>query len=451
MKRIINLLCISLMLLFTPILTSAYSTNNKLMIIVEDNVSLDEDFFSRNSTYHEIISYSKTVNYNIKNYSAYAVNVNLLKSDYNLKRFVRNLYESNALVYLYGESISGEDVKDVLDVEEFVTAISVYDADEDTSFKSYVSIELNSSVNIISLCKGRENNLIASVGVDSTKFSLNNQLIKIIINDYIDYYQTLSTYSTLSLGSDLVQEVYKIKVYYEESYYNIDYKLYKSHYPSSTNDYFGLLTTVSPYTPESHMKANQFYIVNDFIQTNSNIMEAQPASIDNATLVTSQVSLNGPTIGSTYAVSGKPNIETEYDTENNRVTWVVRKSQLGDYLNGSYFTFGSSHASPRLLAEAKIKISFKGMFRTLWGLGASVVTPVVDFTIKYRYCDLSYDNPISHDISTQPYNFSYHKHQCSHCPYYYLESHTWVHTSYQSYCMFCGYVAPILAKFEDKE
>ena len=439
--KIFNVIFVGIIVILTPVTISAHNkiSNNKLLIIVEDNTVVDEEFISEFSSYLDIVKYSDIYNYEIRDYGAYAIDKKMLKEDLKIRQIIKDAYyNSDSIIYLYGEDLSIIGVKDIFELEQLTYYMDIYDVNEDTTNKALVSIESDSNFNIISVSKIPGKNFIASIYRDFTLFSAASEYIKIIIENYIEL-----TYEFKTLNYDIVDDGYNIRAYYNDNYYNVNYILYKAHDSSTNYDYFGLLTYVSPYVTRSSVKASEINIKHDYIQVNNHILEAQPASTVNATTLSCQVSLNGPSIGFSYEVSGEPTVDRVYNIHDNNVQWKTRKSKYGDYLNDSYFVFGSSHSVLNELAEARINVAFSGYFITWWGTGWPYSTPKIEFTISYRYCDNNFPNSISHNLGPYTPNVSHHSAICTHCSFSITEPHKWVHTSLQTYCSVCNYVSDI--------
>ena len=387
MKKSSHLISIFVSIAISLVLVLPFSVNAaagrvsvpKILVIVNDISEFNEALVSEYAGQYDIIE-NKAVNYAaLKSYTAYAVPINLAKSDRRIADILQAAYaKSNALVYLYGD-LTISDFKQAMKLDQFGAYVNIHDQTGITTDKVFTSFgeeQENSAVeNIISSSGDQSGHyLIADVAADENNTQVMTS-IAVILDDFCG--QAIQTMAII------VKSGYNFRSYYNtDNYINMDYLLYKDNDETDPDyDYFAVKTNLC--TENGYGYNTQSIDVKHALPfTSDEMIDYGPGDINYAGTVSVGLDLGGTfDLSYSFTVSGTPNINATYSAANDYCTWEIYRPFLGGYLQNNIFSPGSSWASTGTYAGTNV--DFKAHF--VGGQGHTFDTPWKYVQIRYDY------------------------------------------------------------------
>lgn len=357
--------------------------SNKLLIIVTEDCKIDKKVDSKMEKAYEIINY-KNINYKkLKEYTDFAIPIDLIKENTKLNEFIRDsFYKHFSRVYLYG-NLTISDYKIALGLDRFGSYVNVYNGNSISDDKAFITFskeqETSYIENVIGYSLGNTSkNLIASIS-NNKKQKMDKLIIsKIIIEDYINSKDILCIASLVKSGFN-----YRM-VNTDGSYINMDFMLYKENDKQIPDyDFFAIKTNISG----SGRPISGIETEHRLPFTSDEMVDYGPGDISRAGSVSvgldfAACGLDGGGISYSFDVGGNPTIDATYNSADDYCTWKISRYWfLGGYLQDELFSLGSAWASTGKYAAIDVK--FRATF--VFANGFTSNCPWKAVQIRYSY------------------------------------------------------------------
>jgi len=365
MKRIskIFLLTVSIYLSFMfvfQITVNAKSINpnsTKILIIVNSLDEFDPSLADAFEGLYDVMSYNDMNYKGIQSYGAYAVPVEIAKSDIRLKNTLRKEYLKNdSIVYLYGK-LTISDYKKALGIDKFGAYVNIYDEYNmipNKAFMSFGSEQEDTYIeNVISSSGSQTGEYIIASFANEIYIGTNADFITVSINNFCN--------TLIMPMATIVASGYDYRTYATPTaFINMDYLLYKDNAETDPNyDYFAVKSNV---TAEGAL-CSSISTKHSLPYTSDEMIDYGPGDITNAGSISVSIGLGtdwgGGSLSYSFDVGGSPSIDATYSASSDYCNWDITRSYNGD-LRDTLFILSSSWASTGTYAA--VDVAFKGQF-----------------------------------------------------------------------------------------
>ena len=332
------------------ITVSAYNetVDTRLLVILGDETDISTLPLQENVIYKK---YSDMSTYN-NQHIAYAVS-NSIASDSTVNQMIRDAYERDALIYIYGNLTIAE-FKNIMGIDDFGISTNVYDENGITERKAFMHFdeeqELNKLEQIISFSRSeyKQKLIVTAPHANET------DLIAIIS----DHFCSRKSRTTLIYNS-FDHRTYPLignagSAPLTTCYLSMDYYLYTVENETIEDyDYYALRVNVNPVydNPSSwgKLSCTELGVRLVLPKANDHFYEYGPSSSNSANNINVNLSFGSTGIsggiGFTFSPGTSPDLSSSYNSANRTVSWEVTRRLFGSDLNDAMYPFGATWAS----------------------------------------------------------------------------------------------------------